>query len=216
MCDMRAVHLIGRIRSIAVRRCRMRRAVRHNIMTPTDQQKDLMLRLRRGTDEDAVRILVEQYGQRLLSAAVVLCGNHADAEELMVETLRRAVAEIGSFRETSSLFSWMYGILFNLRRMLWRKRASSRVAYTDVLPEVACDAPDPLEGAAAADAAGCLADAVAQLPEPMRDVVRLRYFGEMSIAEVAETLGVPAGTVKSRLFNALARLREILPGDFMF
>lgn len=37
----------------------------------------------------------------------------------------------------------------HLSRMLWRKRASSRVAYTDVLPEVACDAPDPLEGAAA-------------------------------------------------------------------
>ena len=60
----------------------------------------------------------------------------------------------------------------------------------------------------------CLADAVDQLPEAMRDVVLLRYYGEMSIAETAGTLGVPTGTVKSRLFNALARLKEILPEDF--
>ena len=48
----------------------------------------------------------------------------------------------------------------------------------------------------------------------MREVVLLRYYAEMSIAEAAETLGVPTKTVKSRLFNALARLKDMLPEDF--
>ena len=107
---------------------------------------ELVRRLKDGGDEAAVNLLVERYGPRLLSAATLLCGNAADAQDLMIETLQRAVRAIGGFRETSSLFSWHYGILFNLNRMAWRKRARSRVIYTDTLPEVAADQPDVARG----------------------------------------------------------------------
>lgn len=183
-------------------------------MNHLDSSGDLVRRLRRGGDEAAVRLLVEEYGPRLILAATLLCGNHADAQDLAIMTLQKTVRDIGRFRETSSMFSWMYGILFNLNRMMWRKRAGSRLVYVDELPEAPADEPSPAVGIAATEAAECLAAAVARLPEPMREVVLLRYYAEMSIADAAETLGVPTGTVKSRLFNALARLREILPEDF--
>ena len=183
-------------------------------MKTTEPPDDLVRRLRAGGDEAAARLLVEEYGPRLIAAATMLCGNHADAEDLAIMTLQKAVSDIARFRGTSSLFSWMYGILFNLNRMMWRKRAGSRLVYTDELPETAADMPHPGGGLDAADGAEGLAAAVARLPELMREVVLLRYYGEMSIAEAAGTLGVPTGTVKSRLFNALARLREILPEDF--
>lgn len=175
---------------------------------------DLLRRLRDVGDEAAARLLVEEYGPRLLAAATLLCGNHTDAQDLAIMTLQTAVRDIGSFRGTSSLFSWMYGILFNLNRMMRRKRAASRLVYTDELPDITADTTHPMGDMVAEENAKCLADAVDQLPEAMRDVVLLRYYGEMSIAETAGTLGVPTGTVKSRLFNALARLKEILPEDF--
>ena len=183
-------------------------------MKHSDMPDDLVCRLRLGGDEEAVRLLVEAYGSRLVAAATMLCGNHADAEDLAIMTLQKTVRDIGRFRGTSSLFSWMYGILLNLNRMLWRKRDGSRLVYTDELPEAAADLPHPASGIVADEGADCLAAAVALLPEPMREVVLLRYYAEMSVAEAAETLGIPVGTVKSRLFNALARLRDILPEDF--
>lgn len=157
---------------------------------------------------------MEAYGPRLIAAATMLCGNHADAQDLAIMTLQKTVRDIGRFRGTSSLFSWMYGILFNLNRTMWRKRAGSRLVYTDELPDAPADVPHPAGGIAATEAAECLAAALEHLSDPMREVVLLRYYAEMSIAEAAETLGIPIGTVKSRLFNALARLREILPEDF--
>ena len=97
--------------------------------------------------------------------------------------------------------------------MVWRKRSRSRLTYTDELPDVAEDVPHVGSGLDAAVAADCLAAAVRQLSEPLQAVVLLRYYGEMSIAEVAETLKISPGTVKSRLFSASARLRKILPDE---
>jgi len=174
---------------------------------------ELVRRLKDGGDEAAVNLLVERYGPRLLSAATLLCGNAADAQDLMIETLQRAVRAIGGFRETSSLFSWLYGILFNLNRMAWRKRARSRVIYTDTLPEVAADQPDVARGLDEAAVADRLAAAIRRLSEAHQEVVVLRYYGELSIAEIAETLRISPGTVKSRLFNATAQLKKNLPPE---
>lgn len=182
-------------------------------MDPTNSSKDLVRRLKEVGDEESVRMLIEQYGARLLAAAVLLCGNHADAQDLMVETFQMAVRDIAKFGGRSSLFSWLYGILLNLIRMLWRKRSRSRIDYVEELPETAADTPHPGSGLDDAAAAKCLANAIRQLSEPLQSVVILRYYAEMSIAEVAETLKIRPGTVKSRLFSAMEKLRDLLPEE---
>ena len=173
---------------------------------------ELVHRLKQGGDEETVRHFVERYGPRLLAAATLLCGNATDAQDLMIDTLQHAVRAIHSFREESSCFSWLYGILFNLNRAVWRKRSRHPLIYTDTLPDVPADEPTAGSGLDAATAEDGLA-AVRQLSEPLQAVVLLRYYGEMSIAEVAETLKISPGTVKSRLFSATLKLRELLPEE---
>lgn len=182
-------------------------------MESANSSKELVRRLKEVGDEESARLLIEQYGARLLGAAVLLCGNHADAQDLMVETFQRAVRDISKFNERSSLFSWLYGILLNLNRMLWRSRSRSRIEYVETLPETTDDAPHPGRGLDDATAAAQLADAIRQLSEPLQAVVVLRYYAEMSIAEVAQTLKIRPGTVKSRLFSAMEKLREIMPEE---
>jgi len=182
-------------------------------MKSISASNELVRRLKEKGDEGAVRLLVERYGPRLLSAAALLCRNSTDAQDLMIDTLQHAVRSIHTFQERSSFFSWLYGILFNLNRVIWRKRERQPLIYTDDLPDVAAD--EPLVGSrldTEADAA-CLAAAVRQLSEPLQSVVLLRYYGEMSIEEVAVALKISPGTVKSRLFSATARLRKILPEE---
>ncbi len=131
----------------------------------------------------------------------------------MIETLQRAVRSISGFRNTCSLFSWLYGILFNLNRMVWRKRFRSRLTYVEELPDIAEDRPyvgSTLDETAVADR---LAAAVLQLSTPLQEVIVLRYYGEMSIGEVAETLKISPGTVKSRLFSATAKLKSMVPDE---
>lgn len=149
---------------------------------------DLVKRLKRGDDEAAVTQMVERFGGRLLSAALLMCDNYADAQDLAMETLQRGVRNIATFREGSSLFSWLYGILFNLNRMAWRKRSRSRVIYTDELPEVAEVEVAPGSGIDQESLAHMLAAAVRRLSPILQETVILRYYCEMSIAEVAATL----------------------------
>jgi RNA polymerase sigma-70 factor (ECF subfamily) len=182
-------------------------------MKSTCATNELVRRLKQGGDDETVRLLVERFGPRLLSAATLLCGNATDAQDLMIDTLQHAVRSIKGFREEASFFSWLYGILFNLNRAVWRKRAKLPLVYTDELPEVAADAPVVGGGLDAAAAADNLAAAVRQLSEPLQAVVVLRYYGEMSIAEVAAALRISPGTVKSRLFSATRKLKELLPEE---
>lgn len=182
-------------------------------MKSTSATNELVRRLKEGGDDETVRLLVERFGPRLLSAATLLCGNATDAQDLMIDTLQHAVRSIRGFQEKASFFSWLYGILFNLNRAIWRKRSKLPLVYTDELPEVPAEEPVAGSGLDATATADRLAAAVRQLSEPLQSVVLLRYYGEMSIDEVAETLKISSGTVKSRLFSATLKLRELLPEE---
>ncbi len=180
----------------------------------SNDMNDLVRRLQqREVDRQAVSLLVDQYGGRVLKAATLLCGNETDAQDLMIETLERAMRSVSGFKGKSSFFSWLYGILFNVNRMAWRKRSRSPVTYMDEVPDVPADQPyvgSQIDEQATADR---LAVAVRQLSAPLQEVVLLRYYGEMSIAEVAETLQIQPSTVKSRLFSATAKLKTLLPEE---
>ena len=159
--------------------------------------------------EHGTRTLVAVYQDRLFAAALILCRDRAAAEELVFRTFARAVDKISSFRPNTNFYNWLYTILINFRRMDLRKEKCSPLMFTDSLPETRTDETPFTALAAKADHAAIRA-AVADLSEPLKEVVLLRYFEGLPIDEISLTLSLPIGTVKSRLNYARAVLARRL------
>lgn len=166
--------------------------------------------IRRNSDRGAER-LVSEYGNRLYAAALLLCSNSEDAEDLTFRTLNQAIRKIKTFDPSRNFYTWLYTILLNFRRMdLRRKRTSViSVGSTADLPEVAIECfAEKLE----CSGNDQLSEALKALSPQLREAVVLRYYDEKTIDEIATILQVPPGTVKSRLHNARIALNTLLSG----
>ena len=163
--------------------------------------------------ERGARALVAIYQDRLFAAALILCRDPRAAEELLFRTFARAVVKISSFRPSTSFYNWLYTIMINFRRMDIRKEKGSPVTFTDAPPETTTEETPFTALAAKADHAAIRA-AVAELSEPLKEVVLLRYFEGLQQDEIAQTLALPLGTVKSRLNYARADLARRLAAHF--
>ena len=161
--------------------------------------------------EKGTERLFAEYGSRLTAAAFVLCGNEADAKDLVSETMDIAIRKLGSFRKESPLFEWLYGIMQNrYRHSMRRKSATNEIPVAD-LPDESIDG--PVDGVAQIEQAldaGFLRDAVNALPAEMREAVILRYFMDMPLGQIAKFLSLPVGTIKSRLYYARVALAHRL------
>ena len=159
--------------------------------------------------EGGARRLVAEYGDRLYAAALLLCRNAADAEDIVFRALERAVERIDQYRPTGEFYGWLYVIMLNFWRMDARRPQPDIVSVgtTMDLPEV----PDATlaEALSRVDAEAIRA-AVRRLSPTLAEAVVLRFFEGRSMEEMATMLGVPEGTVKSRLFNAKAALGKLL------
>jgi len=162
-------------------------------------------------DPTAVEELVRLYGDRLLRSAYLLCGNEADAQDLVQDTLILAIRSAQRFRGKSVLYTWLHGILLNLTRHYHRKQ--KRIIYTDKLPKQRVQAPSASSHPDMQTASSALADAIQRLSAPHREVIILRYYEDMKIREIARHTGVTKGTVASRLHYATRRLREMIPEE---
>lgn len=162
---------------------------------------------------DDLSMLVERHHHALIGFLYrLLNGDRHLAEDLAQETFLRVIRNIAQYQYPRPFKPWLYQIATNLARDHY-KRADTRLAGTmpdddlsiagdvDPLPE------DALLLAADVQAAIC---ALRALPNHQREVIILRYDQELSLAEIAEILSIPVGTVKSRLSVALGRLREKL------
>jgi RNA polymerase sigma factor (sigma-70 family) len=138
----------------------------------------------------------EQIRARLYRTAYLYLGSQADALEAVDEAVYRALCALGKLRQPEYFEAWLTRILVNeCHRELRRKK---RLAEEPLLPESAgADAYDNLP----------LKEAIRRLPEPLRQVVILRYFSGYTLAETASILDVPAGTVSTRQRRALELLR---------
>ncbi|HWP40229.1 MAG TPA: RNA polymerase sigma factor [Tepidisphaeraceae bacterium] len=167
---------------------------------PTDAE--LLARTAAG-DQQAFRDLVDRHGRYLYGVAHALCDNPADADDLVQETLVAALN--GSFRGHSSVRTWLVGILVRqaamLRRSAWRRR--TQPLETDVQR-----ASGPGSGSAAVDARVDLSMMLAELSPEHRQVIILRELEGMSYEQMAQVLGVPRGTIESRLHRAREQLRK--------
>jgi RNA polymerase sigma-70 factor (ECF subfamily) len=166
----------------------------------------------RSREPGAVQELVVSHGDRLFRSACLLCGDQAEAQDLVQETLLQAVRSADRFRGRSSLYTWLHGILLNLTRHYHRDR--KRLVYDEELarrePAPPEESPSQLDVQLTNDA---LADALGRLSGPHREVLVLRFYEDMKIHEIAAHLGTSNGTVKSRLHYAIAEMQRQLPGE---
>ena len=142
--------------------------------------------------------------------AYVIARNASDAEDAAQDGFVKAWRALGRFREGAPFRPWLLRIVANeasnRRRSAGRRAGLALRAATEEPSGGA--APSPEAALLSAEQRATLLAAVEGLPDEQRDVVALRYFLGLSEAEVAETLGIPQGTVKSRTARALERLRE--------
>jgi RNA polymerase sigma-70 factor (ECF subfamily) len=163
-----------------------------------------------------VRQVSQEYFARIHRAALVLCGNPWDADDLAQETFLVLTRSRQSFEGRSSLYTWLYGILLNLerreRRRAGLRRRKLRVVW-DNEPALQRTTPAAETSIEVTEWKRSLWSIVAELPDGQRQALVLRYSEHLSYEEIAQILRCPLGTVKSRIFNAMVALRERISGD---
>ncbi len=168
----------------------------------------------RGGDLKAFEAFYRRYEGAVYRTALALLRDEMTAEEVVVDTFLRAHGARARLDPGRSPLPWLQRIAVNLSLNRLRRRRLG----LEQLPE---QAPWPDETVTAPESAAerreitvALAGGIERLPAQMRAVVVLRFVQDSSLAEIAETLGCPLGTVKSRLHNALRLLRDDLRHEF--
>ncbi|HEX2341326.1 MAG TPA: sigma-70 family RNA polymerase sigma factor [Vicinamibacterales bacterium] len=172
-------------------------------------------------DEDACAALVDEHQRLVYQLALHLLGDHDEALDLSQEVFLRVFRTIHRFRGQSALRTWIYRIAINQarNRMRWwrRRRRGQQVSLDD---HVRAHGELPTESAAASpervyrqkEVAGRIWQALEVLPFDQRTAIVLREIDGLSYDEIAFSLGVAVGTVKSRLARARESLRCELRG----
>jgi RNA polymerase sigma-70 factor (ECF subfamily) len=165
----------------------------------------------RAGDEGAFRDLVERHEPRIAATVIGMLGPGDEAEDVGQETFIRLYRSLDRFRGESSLGTYLTRIAINLSltALKKRKRRISRFVSQDEterdLPEASWDPRGELERK---DDVRRVREAVARLGPDHRTVVVLRMIDGYSTREAAEILGIPVGTVMSRLARAMERLEK--------
>jgi RNA polymerase sigma-70 factor (sigma-E family) len=153
--------------------------------------------------EEEFREYVMARGPALLRAANQLTGHPLDAEDLLQNALTRTYLAWDRIQDRGALDGYVRRAMVNINISQWRRRKLEEYPSDD-LPEVVT----PAE--AFGDVHEQLEQALQSLPERMRAAIVLRYYEDMTEPEIARTLGISVGTVKSTVSRAMAKLRTEL------
>lgn len=181
--------------------------------------------------DEAIPRLVDAHGGRLYGLGLKLCGNPEDARDLVQEIFLQAYRKWDQFEGRSDPSTWLYTIGARACRRMTRKRSGeparieplSRLLPSgeETIPDLPAGAPaaagsgeqpleDPLEGQLRREAREAIDRALAELPPDFRLTLVLKDIAELSVAEVAEILGIKEATVKTRVHRARLLLRREL------
>ncbi len=164
-------------------------------------------------DRQAFATLLDAYETRVYRLALRFTGSIPDAEDLTQDIFLAVYKGMAFFRGDSALGTWIYRIAMNHCLEYRRKRRLESVPYDSELTLTSTDwREDPEKAAGKREVSEKVEAAINCLSPLHRDVVVLHELQGMTYQEVAVTLNVPVGTVKSRLSNAFRRLRELLGG----
>ncbi|MEV4291764.1 SigE family RNA polymerase sigma factor [Nonomuraea bangladeshensis] len=156
--------------------------------------------------EEEFREYVTTRGPALLRAANQLTGHPLDAEDLLQNALTKTYQAWGRIEDRRALDGYVRRAMVNINISQWRRRKLEEYPSGDELPEVVAAA----EGAPSGEIHERLEQALRELPERMRAAIVLRYYEDMTELEIAQTLGISVGTVKSTVSRAMSKLRSAL------
>ena len=193
-----------------------------------DSENELVARCRRGDAEAWDNLFDAHYaatGRFIFQLAADL--TVGDAEEICQEVFLSVIRHLDAFQGDSRLQTWIFRIAVNQTRDFREKRNAAKRGggqtplslnaenpETGLSPDPPAGTPAPDEFLMTAEAAGLVRDALDRLGEPCREIVQLRYFGDLSYDELSATLKLNPKTVSSRLSKCLDRLEEIVQTIF--
>jgi RNA polymerase sigma-70 factor, ECF subfamily len=180
----------------------------------------------RAGDAAAFGEVCRAYETRLLRQAVAICGNAALAEDLAQDTLVEAWKSLRRYNGRCQFFTWLCAILLNRCRNTARQKrplpfsafaAGEAGEFQRRVDQAADDEPLPDQAALLREQAALVRQCIQALPPKHQQVIHLRFYVDDSLEGIAAALGCSVGTVKSRLFHALDKLRGMnaMSGQFV-
>ena len=186
----------------------------------TKEEEQLLLRRARKGDGAAFEELVRANEATVYHLALRQLGSREDAEDAAQEVFLKAYTALGSFRGESRVSVWLYRITSNVCIDMLRRRRETVSLYAEneegetLELELPDERFDPAALAERKDLREQVGKALALLPAEAREILLLRELGGQRYDEIAETLGLDIGTVKSRIFRARKKLCALLEGNF--
>lgn len=180
--------------------------------TETASDSDLVKRFKLG-DESAFTAIVMKYKERLYRIALSILGDESEAMDVSQEAFVKAYFNLKQFREDSSLYTWIYRILYNLCiSSLRRKKILSFVSFEDreEVKEFVSETPGPLDSFDRKQFMKAVQDALKKLPERQRTVFIMKQTEGLKHEEIAGIIGITEGAVKASYFQAVKKLQSLL------
>lgn len=197
-------------------------ATRRSRPAPPSSDEELLARYRDDRHPEDLAELFRRHAAGLGRYLTRYLGDATLAEDVLQDTFLRVHAKAGLYRDGWPVRPWLYAVAVHqavdaLRRSRrhstvgagWAPSRDEAVDATRLIENLAGDDPGPLDALQERERQCWVRESMGRLPEPLRQVLALAYDRDLSYAEIAGLLGIPIGTVKSRLHAAVARLRAM-------
>lgn len=183
-------------------------------MTMDEASDRLLVQRTRGGDVNAFGELVRRYQNSVFGVCCRLLGDPAEAEDLAQDAFLRAYRRLGTYDEERPFGPWMRRVAANLCLNALAQRRPSMAELVDEVDEVADDLQDSPESARdRAELSERVRIGLVRLPDHYRAVLELRHYHDMSYDEMASTLGISIGEVRTRLFRARRQMARWLAAN---
>jgi RNA polymerase sigma-70 factor (ECF subfamily) len=179
------------------------------------RETEILIRRCQQGDQQAMGALIRQHQNYVYRLCYLIMGNEQDAEDMTQETFIRASRALPRFeiREGASFEAWLYRIAVNRCRSRMRRKWYQALPWPGFAPRIVSQEPQPDRLAVQSEQRAEIMAAINSLNEKHRMVVILRYYAGFSNEEIADTLKIPSGTVRSRLHTARQRLKKLLADE---
>lgn len=160
-------------------------------------------------DRMAMQVLFARHHVRVYRFVLRLVRNEATAEDLISEVFLDVWRQAGKFEGRAAVSTWILGIA-RFKALSSLRRKPDQELDDETAERIEDDADDPETAIAKKDKGTQLRQALARLSSEHREIIDLVYYHEKSVEEVAEIVGIPEATVKTRMFYARKKLSELL------